>query len=267
MKKIILVMMTTFAVQSTMAIDSVVIKNLKGALNQDNQYGLFEYDQLTYTGEPLGINSSVSQIETSFIQGQFVADYHEINLNYDFGMDSALAGIKNITTDSLNLNYQRNESLFFSTSSIELSHSGGTQTIPQVSLSCKNNQKSMVSDISALCLSLADLSIPELSFDQLSAKSVAKALNKSTSIDSIENLRLLIFDHNYQMQFKVKYLFNWTVKADGNIQFDEDKKLLSIYLNKAKVGIISLKGKILDQIRDANLESIRVNGSYIYIQL
>ena len=97
---------------------------------------------------------------------------------------------------------------------------------------------------------------------------MAKVLNqKMSSIDSIENLKLYIFDGSFQMQFKVKYLFNWTVKSNGTIKFDEDKKLISIYLQKAKVGIISLKGKILDQIRDANLESVRVEGSMIYIQL
>ncbi len=271
MKKVLLLMttMTTIlASNSIKAIESLTIDHLSGSLNQNAN--LLSFDEFQYNGAPLEINSSLSQIETSFVNGLFSGRHHELNLKYDFGKESALAGINQIQTDDLNLRYQQGESLSFSTTGITLSHSGGKQHIPELSLKCKNNSKSLITDISSQCLSLAELSIPELIFDQISGIKMAEALLDTKalkSLDELENLKLLIFDGSFQMQFKVKYVFNWNVKSNGTIKFDQEKKLLSIYLDKAKVGIISLKSKILDQIKNANLESVTVSGSTINIQL
>ncbi len=267
MKKVIIGIMAFTILSPSDAIDSIYIEHLNGSLNEQDHSGSFNYDVLSYKGQSLKLSSSQSQIETSFYQGIFTSRHQDIELNYRFGEESALAGIQNISTSELNLSYDKNQSLTFETSGIEIKHTGGTQYLPQVSLKCRNNQKSIVSDIAFQCLSLAELKVPELQFDALSGKSMAKALSQNKALDKLENIKLYIFDHSFQMQFKAKFVFNWTVKSEGTIDFDEEKKLVSIYLRKAKVGIISLKGKILDEIRDANLESVRVDGNMIYIQL
>lgn len=267
MKKVIIGLLSFTIVFPSMAINSIHIERLNGSLNESGNAGAFHYDSLTYEGQSLKISSSHSQIETSFYEGIFTGLHHDLELNYSFGQESALAGIENISTSGINLNYDKNKNLNFTTSGIEIKHTGGSQYLPELSLKCRNNQKSIINDLSFLCLSLAELKIPQLQFDALSGKSVAKALRQTKALDKLENIKLYIFNHQFQMQFKAKFVFNWTVKSEGSIDFDEEKKLLSIHLTKAKVGLISLKGKILDQIKNAHLESIRVEGSMIYIQL
>lgn len=267
MKRIMTGLTVFMLLTPTMAIESIHVEKLSGSLNEGNQLGSFSFDTLSYADQSLKISSTQSQIETSLYEGIFTGSHHELELSYNFGAKSALAGIQDISTKDSSIQYEKNKHLYFSTSGVEIKHKGGAQYVPQMNLSCRNNQKSMVSEVAAICLSLAELNIPELQFDALSGKSVAKALNQKMKLDKIENVKLLVFDHQFQMQFKAKFIFNWTVHSNGTINFDENKKVLSIYLKKAKVGIISLKGKILDQIKAANLESVRVEGSMIYIQL
>ena len=266
----VLLLITTLSLSSAHAIEFFQLDHLRGSLNNSNEINLINYDEFKFTGAPLEIDSSFSEIEATLSNGKFSGRHHEVNLKYDFGTESIFAGIRKIQTDDLNLYYSKAENLSFSTSGIQITHSGGSQSIPELTLKCKNNSKSLISDFSSQCLSLAELSIPELNFDEVSGLKMVEALTDTKalkSLDQLENLKLLIFDGSFQMQFKVKYLFRWNVKSSGTISFDEQKKVVSIYLAKAKVGIISLKGKILDQIRDANLESVSVNGSTIKIQL
>ncbi|MAF76925.1 MAG: hypothetical protein CME63_09545 [Halobacteriovoraceae bacterium] len=271
MTKVILAAIASLTLSNTYAFNEVKIDYLRGSLNstdEQSEMSYLDYNELSIDRSPMNLYSQDSSLQTSFKQGLLKVHHNDLKLDYDFGQDSFLSGIQNIQTQEMHLHYKEGERLLFQTQGIELQHTGGSQQLPELSLQCRDNSKNLVSDIAHICLKLAELSIPELNFDDLSAMSMAKVLNqKMSSIDSIENLKLYIFDGSFQMQFKVKYLFNWTVKSNGTIKFDEDKKLISIYLQKAKVGIISLKGKILDQIRDANLESVRVEGSMIYIQL
>lgn len=275
MTKVISALIMLLTLSPIYALNEIKLENLKGSLNTfesgTDTMSYLDYEHFSYEGLPLSVHSDQSSINTSFVDGNFKASHNDILLNYDFGPQSFLAGIRNIITDNLNLHYKRGELLSFNTQGIEVQHSGGNQYLPELSLKCKNDGKSLINEVSQTCLSLAELDIPALNFDSLSAMSMAKSFNqlsrKMKSIDSVENLKLLIFDEAFQLQFKVKYLLNWTVRSSGTIRYDEETKLISIYLAKAKVGIISLKGKILDQIRDARLESVDVQGNMIYIQL
>jgi hypothetical protein len=77
----------------------------------------------------------------------------------------------------------------------------------------------------------------------------------------------MILNKSFNLSFKARLLFRWKIKASGSVDFNEKEGVISIHLDKAKVGFISLKGRLLKEIAEANFESISVRGDHIYIKI
>ena len=248
-----------------MGIDSLKLSNIRGVIQQGS--GELSFDEVKIQQGDLLVSSEFSVIELNFESSQFNAQYEGVNLNYSTHEDSIISGISTIQTDFLDVDYQKGSNLSLSTNGLYIAHSGGQQEIPQFSLSCRQQSQSLLEDIAHQCLSLARLEIPEVQLDSLSGQAVAKALTEISSVDTIDDISLFVNEGAYQLSLKIKYLFNWKVKSTGTVSFNEETGVVKIYVAKAKVGFLSVRSKLLKELRNANLSSVTVDGNNILIQI
>jgi len=194
-----------------------------------------------------------------------------LEINYQMSPEGLVSKIQSLQTQDLNLHYIPNQKLSLSTSGVTMGHSGGAQFIPQIEVECKRtNTKGPLNDLINPCLELGRVEIPILDFDQLSSQAVSKALTgakSSKGIEKIEEVSLLIFNGNFQLSFKAKFLFRLKVKAQGVISHNQNDGTIDLHLNKAKVGIFSIKKTLLKELREANITGVRVVGDHLIFKI
>lgn len=250
---------------SAFAQDTLLLK--AGNISLANSEGRLSSEEVEYTGGPLRFYAQPADFNFRFQEGLFHLEHQDFQVSYDFGKEGMLSGIARVESENLNLYYQKERKVEVVSQGLLLEHSKGTQYLPAFTLRCSAPaQKSLVEDVSGMCLNLGTLQIPTLEFDQLSAKAVAKALN-TKGLDKIEEVKLYIVNGGVNLSFKARFLFKWTVKIEGNISYDSERGVATLKLDKAKAGIFSVKKTILKQIREANLSSVTVNGDVLTITL
>ena len=62
-------------------------------------------------------------------------------------------------------------------------------------------------------------------------------------------------------------LFKSALKAYGVIDHDSQKEEITIKLDKAKVGILNVKKKVLNMVKEKESERLKVEGDKIIIKL
>lgn len=264
-------LMAVLLLPSTYAIEAFQAKNVELELNSQTHEGQLYAEDFKFGLSPLRIEAERPQVNFSWNQGSFKTRIDDIQLSYSFDKDSFLSGLQGIATTNLTIDYLENKRLRVENSGLLIEHSGTQQFIPQLSVTCAAQaQKSLIGDISSQCLHLGRLKIPSLNFDDLSGKKVSKSLGAEKAIEKIEDIDLMILQKSFNLSFRVRFLFRWKVKASGSVHYDqngEGKSVLTIHLAKAKVGFLSLKSRLLKEIREANLESIKVQGDKILITI
>lgn len=257
----------TIVAQNLYAIDFVQLKNIE--INHKDQRGTLKGDSIEYLQGPLAIESQAPNIEFFFHEGLFQIQQGDINLKYDLGKENFLAGIYEISSQQFSALYEDQKRFQIENSSLLISHKGRTQYVPQFDLICSGDpQKSLITDLSYQCLNLGRLNLPLLRFDEFSAKNVAKSFGlENKALDELEDISLIIVKKSFNLSFLARFLFKWKIKAKGSINYNEADSLIDIHLDSAKVGIFSLKGKLLKELDDANWDSIQVRGDHILIQL
>ncbi len=254
--------------QTTHAFETLQLQNVKLNLESQSGAGGLVADNLKLNMGPLRVESPTPQLTFSWLGGTFKTELENIQLAYAFGPESVLAGLKGVETENLTLDYQENRRLSLENHGLLIEHSDTRQYIPALSLTCAAQaQKSLVEDLSSQCLHLGRLQIPELNFDELSGSKVAASFEAPQAIDKIEEIDLMILQKGFNLTFRIKYLFRWKIKASGSVDYSEENSRITIHLAKAKVGFLSLKSRLLKEIAEANLESIKVEGDNIIIQI
>lgn len=258
-----LIILFSFHVHS---IDYVQLSNVE--INHKNQNGNLRGDTLQYQQGSMVIESQSPNIDFYFHEGLFQFQQGDINFKYDLGKENFLAGIYEMSSQGLSALYEKNKYFQIKNSGLLISHKGGTQYVPQFDVSCSGDaQKSITTDLAYQCLNLGRISLPLLKFDELSSKSVAKSFGlKNKGIDELEDISLIIVKKSFHLSFLARFLFKWKIKAKGSIDYRESESILDVHLDSAKVGIFSLKGKLLKELDDANWDSIQVKGDHILIQ-
>lgn len=259
--------------KATHAFETLKLQNVQMNLSSETGEGQLFADDLKFLTGPLRVESHQPQLNFSWKEGTFETQIDHLQMAYTFGRDSFLAGLKGVTTQSFYVDYQEGKRLSVENNGLLIEHSDTKQFIPKLNLTCAANaQKSLIDDISNQCLHLGRLRVPVLNFDELSGARVAQSLSEEEVgiqkiLDKVEEIDLMILQKAFNLTFRVRLLFKWKVKASGNVNYDEANGLLDIHLDKAKVGILSLKKKVLKELAEANLESIKVVGDHIYIQI
>ena len=82
--------------------------------------------------------------------------------------------------------------------------------------------------------------------------------------DELEDIRLSIRNGKFRSEIKFKFVFRLKAKMSGTIVDDKDNGQLILTLEKAKVGFISVKSRVLKIVRDAKIKSIQVSGDRVF---
>jgi hypothetical protein len=194
-----------------------------------------------------------------------------LELNYQLDPEGLVSKVSSVHTSGVDLHYIPEQKFSLSTNGISLSHSGGSQYIPELEVECKAAQeKAGLNGIVNPCLELGRIEIPVLDFDRLSSRAIAKALTGSSSnkgIEKIEEIAIMIFNGNFQLSFKAKFLFKLKIKAQGRVSYDEEAGTVELLLSKAKVGIFSIKKRLLKEIREANISVVKIVGDRVTFKI
>jgi hypothetical protein len=274
-----LALLLTFALtDASWAQEKIIIKETQ--LSLADNVGRITSEELEYTGGPLRFYATPADFSFTLDEGLFHLEHPDFQASYDFGKEGLLSGIEKVQTQNFNLVYLKEKRVDVQSTGLLLSHSKGTQFLPAFNLKCSANaQKSLVKDVSGMCLHLGSLRVPVVEFDQLSGFTVAKALNVdeltnklniksfNKGLDKIEELKVFVMNGDLNISFKARFLFNWTVKIKGSVNYSEENQSLTIKIDSARAGIFSVKKTVLKQIREANLSSIKVDGDVLTIKL
>lgn len=256
---------------SAQAIETFQVQSVELNLNSETHDGQLYADFLKFGLSPLRIEAEKPQVNFSWNEGNFKTQIDDIQFSYSFGKESFLSGLQGISTSNLTVDYLENKRLRVENNGLLIEHSGTRQLVPELSLTCAAQAtESLIGDVSSQCLHLGRLKVPSLNFDDLSGKQVSKSLGGEMAIDKIEEIDLMILQKSFNLSFRVKLLFRWKVKASGSIDYTQNEagnSVISIHLDKAKVGFLSLKGRLLKEISEANLESVKVQGDRILITI
>lgn len=106
---------------------------------------------------------------------------------------------------------------------------------------------------------LAEFVFSELHPRENISKSFSKAPKK------IENIFIKVLGGHTAIQLQARYLFNWTLKMEGVSRVTEQNDRLVFRLDKAKVGFLSVRGKVLELIEGAGLKNVQRHGNEIHL--
>lgn len=105
--------------------------------------------------------------------------------------------------------------------------------------------------------------------DQTSAiiRAIVKALDLSGRADdtTVESLQLNIGQNKFKGSVKVNVGVSATVKFEGLVEYIKSEKKTAIRLDKAKASFLDVRGKIFDELEQAQSETLIVERPWIYL--
>lgn len=159
----------------------------------------------------------------------------------------------------------------------------GIQSLGQMSMECKSSRGRNGDVMSFLrpCFELGQLSIPYLNISDFSKSTVAKAfpieeienqdfseeIKKIKGPDSLKEIKLFIANNKYNLSLKTKFIFNLKLKMSGSATYQEEQNRIVFSVEKAKIGLFSVRKKILKEIQDAKIKNVQVFGYNVIINL
>lgn len=176
--------------------------------------------------------------------------------------------------------YREGHRLAFHTYHLHLEIGDGIQQLEKMQWDCQ--AKTGQSFWAAICLESLQAKISKIEIAEQSSKSVEGLVNfivqeqglssqlstqMNKSPQKIENIFIKILAGETYIQLQAKYLFNWTLKVEGQTTLSEKQDKIILRVNKAKVGFISVRGKVLEMIEKAGLKNVQRQGNEIHFYL
>tara|TARA_R110000868_G_scaffold86182_3_gene241722 strand:+ start:6130 stop:6921 length:792 start_codon:yes stop_codon:yes gene_type:complete len=136
-------------------------------------------------------------------------------------------------------------------------------------------QCSGASDLIQSCLNgSASIRLSKLNYqsalrsDQFQA--ILDALTRALDITGrgdteVKSLKLDISNNKFKGEVSVSIGISATVKFEGLVSYDANEKKTSIRLDKAKASFLDVRGKIFDELEEAQSETFIVQRPWIYI--
>lgn len=145
-----------------------------------------------------------------------------------------------------------------------------------ITISGLNAQCSGASELIESCLNgEGSVSLSKLVYqsalrsDQFSSilRAIVKALDLTGRGDdtTVESLQLNISNNKFKGSVKVNVGVSATVKFEGLVEYSKAEKKTSIRLDKAKASFLDVRGKIFDELEEAQSETFIVERPWIYI--
>jgi hypothetical protein len=249
------------------ALDTVFIS--QGQIKWRKNKGELKSQSFSFEKAPLKIISQSESLLLDSDGDKLTFQLSQTKLLWNFKKDSLINNLSFIDISNLNFSYSKKEKVHLKWDSAAFEICKGPQAFGSLELKCRKlkNKKGASLSIFTPCLQLGQLKIPVLRFNNLSQKTVSKALASPAGIKKIEDITLSIMNHQFGLQFKAKYLFKLKVKCKGQVQFDQKSSRLIIHLQKAKIGWFSVKSRLLKEIKKSGIKNVKVKGTSIIIQI
>lgn len=176
--------------------------------------------------------------------------------------------------------YREGLRLAFHTYHLHLEIGDGIQQVEKMQWDCQ--AKTAHAFWPMVCLESLQAQIKQVRIAEQSSKSVEgfveflmqkQGLTNQTytqflnSPKKIENIFIKILAGETFIQLQAKYLFNWTLKVEGQTTLNEKQDKIVLHVTKAKVGFISVRGKVLEMIEKAGLKNVKRQGNEIHFYL
>jgi hypothetical protein len=72
---------------------------------------------------------------------------------------------------------------------------------------------------------------------------------------------------DFYMDFRIKYVIYAGVYAWGHVQFEDDRKVAAIRLDKVKYGYLGVTNLVFNKLREMNLPNVTINEPWIRVKM
>lgn len=106
-----------------------------------------------------------------------------------------------------------------------------------------------------------------LTSNKFSSSSMSSAMIEVLGGVGVSSLDFKIIDGKYNLQGQVKAQVSGRVKSSGEAKYDANSGVLTLKINEVKFGILSITGKVFDELRKNESDKLKVKQPYLYITL
>lgn len=192
-----------------------------------------------------------------------------------FELDLSMLGI----TDAEEINFS-NLNFLNETSQINLSISKANAKDSEkdlnmdfsgASVTCKRKVKydDIKTDLLKNCLDNSNISLSKLNLNKSSfqMKSLVSDDFEIQGGFDLSSFKIDVFNNKFKAETKSSISSGLTIKLEGTSVYKVDESIIEIRIDKAKAGILNIKSKLFDALKDMESESISVREPFIYIDL
>lgn len=216
---------------------------------------------------------------------QLTLSQKNTNLVLDDFNSSSFDFLEDIDVQSVDFQWRRNRNIFMAFRSAHIKMGEGLQQFEHFKANCQSlSEQYDTQDFLLPCLEKGRFSIPLINIDELTQKQVTKTLltkelqsflstsgykvNEATpefvTPRRIRDVSITTNRGSFNLRAKARIIFNLTVRVDGDINYHKDSRVMTIDIDRANIGIISIKRSLLNTLRDNGLD---IRGDRIIIPL
>lgn len=241
-------------------------------LNYTNEEGRLLFDLLSLSFGSVETQLQQYDFDIRQVEGSLLLEKNDTLIKVSDIQNSFIKDIAALRIESGALTYEAGSLLLADFFKASFALGDGSPLIEKVKLSCRSSSKSsdQIDDIILPCFERGLLSSNKIIIDQNSRKTVASALalfNRGLEIKELNNVMLTINNNSLSLTFKAKIGINVNVKIKGDALYNAESNLITLVVESAKAGILDIKSRLLDEVKKANIQNLRVEGERIFIQL
>ncbi len=266
--------------QESAGLTHLIVKKVDGHFIEDQGQASAELIQGQY-----GIFTIMFPQHDFFLQKnkkQLQLQYHQMSLNWQLNKEGLLDSLSHLEVDDLNIELEKGKLFHFQIKKLNLEIEEDLQQFDQVNINCQSNSnKNETINPMYPCLTRGHLSISVFKLNEQSEKAITRTLGldnlllsdlppdppRAGKLERFENIQMNITNNRFEASFKAIPVTSFTIKIRGDIHYLEAQKQLTLKINKANVGWVSIKSRLLEEIKEANLKNVQVIGDTIFIQL
>lgn len=106
-----------------------------------------------------------------------------------------------------------------------------------------------------------------LTSGKFSSSSMSEAMVEVLGGVGVSSVDFKINEGKYNLQGQVKAQISGRVKSSGEAKYDAQTGILTLKISEVKFGILNITGKVFDELRKNESESLKVKQPYLYITL
>jgi len=238
-------------------IEQIKLENTQ--INFDQLKGEAQIEGLSFIRPPTTWKSTNPfTIGISLINQNLELFFHELNFHYDH-LPAQILGLKNFLIKGLNINIDSNV-IQTSFSHYFQATQNGQYILGQTSLNCpkpNNTDQILIFRVLYSCLNEGEFVVEN--FDYLERNS------KDFSPNHLQNIKLSLFDHKFQLTGLIKDDISIKFKLRGNIDLLQNSKYLQVHIKSAELNRVDVLDLLFDELKKRESEHFKVIRPYLFL--